>query len=151
MRDPDLVISADTIIVTATGTILEKPRSAADHLMMLKALRDQVSHRVFTAVTVLAPREDARHPGYNCETICEETKVVFDATMTDEFLEAYVKTREGADKAGGYGIQGMGALLVEKIEGDWGNVVGLPLKATLACITRVVMDQDGDDFSEEDG
>lgn len=134
--------------MTNTGRILEKPRSEAEHVAMLKALRDQVSHRVFTAVTVLAPRDDARHPGYNCETIVEETKVLFDSTLKDEMIIAYVKTREGADKAGGYGIQGMGALLVDRIEGSFDNVVGLPLRATLKSIERVVMMQNGDeDFS----
>jgi septum formation protein len=51
---------------------------------------------------------------------------------------AYVKTREGADKAGGYGIQGMGALLVEKIDGDYNNVVGMPLRATLKLMESVL-------------
>jgi len=117
---------------------------------MLKRLRDQKSHKVFTAVTVLSPRDDARAPGYNAETICEETKVVFDADLTDEMILAYVKTREGADKAGGYGIQGMGGLLVEKIEGSYDNVVGLPLRATLKSIQRCVLSQDGDDFSDDE-
>lgn len=136
------------MIVTNAGKILEKPRSETDHIAMLKALRDQVSHRVFTAVTTLAPRDDARHPGYNCETVVEETKVVFDASLSDDRIIAYVKTREGADKAGGYGIQGMGTLLIDRIDGSYDNVVGLPLKATLKSIERVVLQQDGEeDFS----
>ena len=58
--------------------------------------------------------------------------------VTDDLITAYVKTREGADKAGGYGIQGMGAILVEKIDGSYDNVVGLPLRATLQIIEKVM-------------
>jgi len=147
--EPSLVIAADTIIVTTSGIILEKPRSEADHIKMLKLLRDQKSHKVFTAVTVIAPREDARFPGYNIESEVVETKVVFDADAGDDFIEAYVKTREGVDKAGGYAVQGMGTLLVERIEGSWDNVVGLPARNTLALAEKVVYDQ-GEPLSEED-
>jgi len=56
--------------------------------------------------------------------------------VTDDLILAYVKTREGVDKAGGYGIQGIGTILVEKIEGTWDNVVGLPLRATLQLIEK---------------
>lgn len=55
---------------------------------------------------------------------------------------AYVRTREGADKAGGYGIQGLGSILVEKIDGTFDNVVGLPLKATLQLIEKVMTAED---------
>ena len=147
--DPSLVIGADTVIVTSAGIILEKPRSQADHIRMLKLLRDQKVHKVFTAVVAIAPREDARFPGYNTETVVEETKVVFDEEVGDELIEAYVRTREGVDKAGGYGMQGLGSLLVERIEGAADNVVGLPLRATLRCIERAVLRQ-GDDGSEDE-
>lgn len=148
--DPSLVIGADTVIVTPSGLILEKPRSQADHIRMLKMLRDQKVHRVFTAVAVIAPREDAMSPGYNTETVVEETKVVFDEEASDDLIEAYVKTREGVDKAGGYGLQGLGSLLVERIEGASDNVVGLPLRATLRCIERAVLRQDGEGSGEEE-
>ena len=121
---------------------------------MLKMLRDQKFHKVFTAVAVIAPREDARSPGYNVETAVEETKVVFDEEVGDDMIEAYVKTREGVDKAGGYGLQGLGSLLVERIEGASDNVVGLPLRATLRCIEGAVLRQDdgseGEDGEEEE-
>jgi len=148
--DPHLVISADTVIVTNAGRILEKPRSEKDHIGMLKMLRDQKVHKCYTAVVVLAPREDARDPGYNLETTVEETKVIFAAEVSDELIEAYVKTREGADKAGGYGIQGMGSLLVEKIEGCFDNVVGLPVRATLALIEKAVFDQGAEEEEEDE-
>ncbi|KAG9248496.1 acetylserotonin methytransferase-like protein-like protein [Calycina marina] len=142
ISDPALVISADTVVVSASGLILEKPRSQADHIAMLKILRDQRIHKVFTAVVVIAPREDARAPGYNMETTVEETKVIFDGNISDDLIEAYVKTREGVDKAGGYGLQGLGSLLVESIEGQADNVIGLPLRATLVCIEKAVLNQE---------
>ena len=136
--------------MTNAGRILEKPRSEKDHLGMLKMLRDQRSHKCFTAVVAVAPREDARVPGYNIETTVEETRVFFAEEVSDELIEAYVKTREGVDKAGGYGLQGMGSLLVEKIEGSWDNVVGLPLRATLALIEKVVLNQEDDEGGDEE-
>jgi len=148
--DPALVIAADTIVLSKSGRILEKPRSEADHVAMLRMLRDQKSHKVYTAVCVLAPREDARHPGYNIQTMVEETKVVFAEEVTDELIMAYVKTREGVDKAGGYGIQGMGGLLVERIEGSWDNVVGLPVRVALGLIEKVVMNQEDEDEDEDE-
>ena len=147
--DPAVVISADTVVVSASGLILEKPRSQADHIAMLKILRDQRVHKVYTAVVVVAPREDARFPGYNMETTVEETKVVFGEDVSDELIEAYVRTREGVDKAGGYGLQGLGSLLVEKIEGQADNVIGLPLRATLGCIEKAVLNQEDPDEAED--
>lgn len=144
LGDPALVIAADTIVISNTGQILEKPRSEAEHIAMLKSLRDEGRHQVFTAVAVMAPLESARDPGYAQETVVEETTVRFDKDVTDEMILAYVKTREGADKAGGYGIQGIGAILVERIEGSFDNVVGLPLRKTLQLIEKV-FDQEVDD------
>lgn len=70
------------------------------------------------------------------------------ADVGDEMVEAYVRTREGVDKAGGYGIQGMGGLLVEGIEGSWDNVVGLPVRVTVGLIEKAVLRQ-GEDEEEE--
>ena len=143
--EPSLIIAADTIVVSHLGEILEKPRSEAHHVKMLKSLRDTGMHRVYTAVACMVPLESARDPGYALETCVEETKVWFDPTISDELLLAYVKTREGADKAGGYGIQGTGAVLVEKIEGSFDNVVGLPLRATLRLIEKVMVRAEDDE------
>jgi len=146
--EPALIIAADTIVVGAFGEILEKPRSEPEHVAMLQMLRAHRTHRVFTAVACVAPLESARDPGYVLETAVEETSVRFAADLTDELIVAYVKTREGADKAGGYGIQGIGSILVEKIEGTWDNVVGLPLRATLQVIERVLHPEGEADDSE---
>lgn len=152
--EPSLVISADTVIVTRDGRILEKPRNEAEHIRMLKHMRDTRVHKVLTAVTVLAPREDARHPGYDIDSHTEETKVFFwgaENGLPDDVIEAYVKTREGADKAGGYAIQGIGGmLLVEKIEGSVDNVVGLPVRTTLTMAEKVVFRQDEEEIASDD-
>ncbi|KIX07588.1 septum formation protein Maf [Rhinocladiella mackenziei CBS 650.93] len=149
--EPALIIAADTIVVSSLGEILEKPRSEVHHITMLKTLRDTSLHKVYTAVAVIMPLESARDPGYALETATEETTVKFDPEITDELLLAYVRTREGADKAGGYGIQGTGAILVEKIEGSFDNVVGLPLRTTLKLIERAVAKSDDEDtMGDED-
>ena len=65
--------------------------------------------------------------------------------MTDDLIIAYVKTRDGADKAGGYGVQTAGAILIERIEGSYDNVIGLPLRVTLNLIEKVMVPEEEDD------
>jgi septum formation protein len=79
-EEPALIIAADTIVVSHSGDILEKPRSEKEHVSMLTMLRDQPSHKVYTAVTVITPRASAASPGYALETSVEETRVKFDGT-----------------------------------------------------------------------
>lgn len=145
LEDPALVIAADTVIATRAGQILEKPRSEADHVRMLKHLRDTVQHRVLTGVCVLAPKADASHPGYELRSHVEDTKVVFAGEadgLPDDVIESYVRTREGADKAGGYALQGIGGMvLVERVEGSVDNVIGLPVRKCLQLCERVVFRQ----------
>lgn len=146
--EPALVIAADTVVVTPqSGQVVEKPRSERDHVAMLQGLRDWGTHQVFTAVVVMAPLPSARVPGYALESTVEETTVRFGKDVTDDLIMAYVKTREGADKAGGYGIQGIGAILVDRIEGSFDNVVGLPLRPTLNLIQKVL--DHGDELEDE--
>ena len=115
--DPgDLVIAADTV-VAVDGQVLGKPRDRADALRMLAALSGR-AHTVYTGVTLC--RDGV------VLTQHEATQVRF-RTLTPAEMEAYVDTGEPMDKAGAYGIQGYGALLVEGIEGDYSNVVGLPV------------------------
>ena len=73
-----LVLSADTIIISHMGKILEKPRSEIEHIQMLQMLRDEKTHKVVTAVCVMAPTKAATNPGYAQETHVEETTVKFD-------------------------------------------------------------------------
>lgn len=112
----DTVIGADTV-VAIDGTILSKPKNRDDAFSMLKMLSGKC-HSVFTGVTVIKPEHTT--------TFSVETKVKF-FDLTDDEINSYINTDEPYDKAGSYGIQGKGALLVEKIDGDYFNVVGLPI------------------------
>jgi septum formation protein len=78
--EPAIVIGADTIVVSHFGQILEKPRSMKDHIDMLKTLRDQGAHKVYTAVAVMTPLASAIEPGYRLESHIEETTVRFDTS-----------------------------------------------------------------------
>lgn len=148
--EPALVIAADTIIVTSTGQILEKPTSQVTHMQMLQLLRDGEPHKVYTAVVAMAPLEEVMHPGYAIQTAVEETEVRFDKQVTDELLKAYVETGEGKDKAGGYALQGTGSILVQGITGAADNVVGLPLRATLKVLEKVLSEDEMADEGEEE-
>ena len=110
------VIGADTV-VEADGAILGKPRDEADAKRMLRLLSGR-EHRVYTGVTVI---KDGKALSRRAVTR------VFFREMTDGQIDAYVATGEPMDKAGAYGYQGRAGLYVERIEGDFFNVVGLPL------------------------
>lgn len=112
----DIVIGADTV-VALDGKILGKPKSEENAKEMLRFLSGR-THSVFTGVTLASDKKT--------KTFTVETKVKF-FELTNEEIDAYIKTKEPFDKAGAYGIQGYGSLLVEKIDGDYFNVVGLPV------------------------
>lgn len=112
----ELVITADTMVFLEEQR-LGKPRDEADALRMLTALQGR-THTVCTGVTV---RQGARSL-----TEVEATAVTFRPASESELL-GYIRTGEPMDKAGAYGVQGKGALLVERLEGDFFNVMGLPL------------------------
>jgi septum formation protein len=119
------VLGADTTVVIR-DEILEKPVDAADALRMLRKLQGR-THQVVTSVALMAD-----------ETVYQATDVTNVAfrRMTDDFLYAYVATGEPMDKAGAYGIQGFGAALVERIEGDFFSVMGLPLRLVLELLEQ---------------
>ena len=126
---PDLLISADTVI-SLPPHIIEKPATPSHALSTLRRLSN-TTHSVLTAVTLIRPRDGATL------SFVEETRVTF-TTLTDAAMQAYVDTGEPMDKAGGYGIQGMAAQFVRRIEGDYSNVVGLPLHALCARMEAFV-------------
>jgi len=113
-----LVIAADTV-VALDGALLGKPKDEAEARRMLSRLSGR-HHQVFTGFTV--------RQGGRAVSRSERTEVAFRALQEEE-IAAYVRTGEPMDKAGAYGIQGLGALLVEGIRGDYFNVMGLPVCA----------------------
>lgn len=115
---PAIVVGADTVVVLE-GKILGKPRSAEEARAMLEQLSGR-THAVITGIALIRlPDEAARQE-------VETTEVTF-APLTDEEISRYVSTGEPFDKAGAYAIQGRGGRYVTRIEGDYFNVVGLPL------------------------
>ena len=122
-RHPDkVIVSADTIVVQ-DSSILGKPKDAADALNMLTALAGRW-HEVMTGFCVLRHGDGVSL----CRTV---TTRVHMADNSREMLQAYIGTKEPMDKAGAYGIQGIGAFLVDEVQGSYTNVVGLPLREIL--------------------
>lgn len=120
-RADALVLAADTIVVL-DGDILGKPSSPEHAIEMLLRMTGR-THSVITACCF------ARH-GQPVRAFADEARVTF-AAWPKELLQAYVNTGEPLDKAGSYGIQGKGAFLVERIEGSWSTVVGLPVSLVM--------------------
>ncbi len=113
-----IIIAADTIVYK-DKKIIGKPRDEEDAFNILKDLSGN-SHDVVTGISVMRIRDGFAYSD------CETTRVVFKA-LSDEEINRYITTKEPMDKAGAYGIQGKGAVLVERIDGDYNNVVGLPI------------------------
>lgn len=159
-----LVLAADTV-VALEGDILGKPRDQAHALRMLERLSGR-SHEVISAVCLVlpqgrtpAPAAEAGRPkaeaappcrlaaglalhmrtasGGRCRLSFSDTSRVFFHPWPGTVLRAYVRTHEPDDKAGAYAIQGQGAFLVERVEGSWSTVVGLPVTA----LARILQDQ----------
>lgn len=122
-----LIIAADTIVVL-DGSIMGKPKSEEDAYEMLKALSGR-SHEVITGIAIIDSSKGSKVVDY------EKTIVTF-RNLNKDRIESYISSGEVLDKAGAYGIQGKGALLVEKIEGCYFNVVGLPLTKLESCLEK---------------
>lgn len=121
-----LVLGADTTVLLG-DTLLEKPVDQGDALRMLRLLQGK-THQVISAVALVA--NSVPHQA------TDVTAVTF-RQADDDFLRAYIATGEPMDKAGAYGIQGYGAALVERIEGDFFGVMGLPVRLVLQLLERV--------------
>lgn len=115
-RSTAVVIGADTVVI-ARGTRMGKPDTDEQAAEMLRRLQGR-THEVWTGIAVVR--------GGEARTAAECTRVRF-ARMDEDDIRAYVASREPRDKAGAYGVQGFGAMWVRRIDGDYFNVVGLPL------------------------
>ena len=139
------VIGADTIVVYE-GEILGKPKDPDDARRMLRELSGN-AHQVYTGVCVIDMSSDRNRENTkglrpdNREISFAERTDVFVAPLTDAEINAYIKTGEPFDKAGSYGIQGTFARHIEKIQGDYTNVVGLPVgRLWRECLSEKVSD-----------
>jgi septum formation protein len=106
--------------------ILGKPRDAADAARMLRSLSGHV-HQVITGVCIVGPVANGASPADNHAEISSETTLVTMNELSDDEIRTYVATGEPMDKAGAYAIQGMASRWIPHIEGDYTNVVGLPV------------------------
>lgn len=126
---PAVIIAADTV-VALDGAVLGKPADQKDAFAMLCALSGK-RHQVYTGVSVAGPQ--------GLQSVSERTEVDF-RPLTEEEIRAYIATGEPMDKAGAYGIQGYGALLIEGIRGDYYNVMGLPVCRLGRMLAQVGID-----------
>jgi septum formation protein len=132
-RPADVVLGADTIVVV-DGEILGKPRDEADAMRMLRLLSGR-THHVITGVCLVGPLRTVNgklETGF--EDTRSETTLVTMTTPTDEDIRSYISTGEPMDKAGAYAIQGIASRWIPRIEGDYFNVVGLPV----ALVSRML-------------
>lgn len=119
-----VILGADTL-VTLDGKILGKPSDEAEAADMLRTLSGR-THTVYTGVTVI---------GTSAQTEVSAAHVTF-AELSEADIARYIATGETLDKAGAYGIQGRGAVLAEKIEGDFFNVMGLPARTSFLMLSK---------------
>ena len=129
-RQPeDVVIAADTVVV-CDGQVLGKPADEADAYRMLKLLSGR-DHQVMTGMTVLRGEK---------KLVCTEVTDIHFRSLTDEEILDYIRTKEPMDKAGSYGIQGGAALFAERMNGDYYNVMGLPV-CRLSMLLKQIMEE----------
>jgi septum formation protein len=129
-RPNDFVLGADTIVIV-DAKILGKPRDAADAARMLRLLSGR-RHQVTTGVCLVGPqpRTENRQPETGFEDVRSETTIVTVAALSEDDIRSYISTNEPMDKAGAYAIQGRASRWISHIEGDYFNVVGLPVSLT---------------------
>ena len=121
-----IVIGCDTVVISPEGELMGKPRDEADALRMLKNLQGAQSWVCSGVCVSIAGK---------VKSFTEKTAVAF-YPADDEQLRAYIKTGEPMDKAGAYGVQSLGALRGERIDGDFYNVMGLPVEKLGQCLTK---------------
>jgi len=123
-----VVIGADTVVVV-DGEILGKPRDPEDASSMLRKLSGK-EHHVYTAFSIVRPKNEILHS----EIVDTSVRV---KPLAASEIEGYIKTGEPMDKAGAYGMQGIGSFMVGGFEGSYSNVVGLPVEELLAALKKL--------------
>ncbi|MEG0854939.1 MAG: Maf family protein [Terrisporobacter sp.] len=123
-----LVIGADTIVVI-DDTILGKPKDEAEAYNMIKLLSGK-THNVITGFALINLSLDKKVIDYELSTVTFKE-------LSEESIKDYIKTNESLDKAGAYGIQGYGSLLVKEIQGDYFNIVGLPISKISTALKEI--------------
>lgn len=132
-----LIICADTVVIDSNNIIYEKPKNKVVQLKNLKKFCYEDNGKPLTVVTaVTLIRWSNKNDFKMTETFHEETKIFCDNKIPLRLLEEYVEGGDGIAVAGGFKIQGMSGMIVEKIDGDYYNVVGLPLNKTFQAIYR---------------
>ena len=130
VREDSLVLGADTVVAFG-DKILGKPKNEADAKQMLSLLSGK-THSVYTGVSIVV-RQSGESQSYS---FYEETEVTM-YPLSEQQILSYIRTKEPMDKAGSYGIQGKGAVFIEKIQGDYNNVVGLPIARVFRTLEEV--------------
>ncbi len=125
-----LVLGADQVAHVGAD-VFGKPRDAQDHLARLRQLRDH-AHTLVTGVALVGPGVRT--------TFREETRIHFRPDLTDDELARYVASGEGTHCAGGYRVEALGAWLIQSVEGDWFNVVGLPILRVIGALRQLGWD-----------
>lgn len=126
-HENSIILAADTLVFGQE--VLGKPRSAAHAKQMLRDLSDNW-HSVYTGVTIIDTCSG------KTLSQADVTRVHF-VRLTDEDIDAYIATGECCDKAGSYGIQGMGGMFIDRIEGSYSNVVGLPMALVRSMLMEI--------------
>lgn len=130
-----IILGADTV-VAFDGKVLGKPKDTQQAKEMLSMLSDN-THQVFTGVTILYKKQGE----LKSETFYDKT-TVYTYPISDKEIDEYIMTGEPMDKAGSYGIQGIGAKFIKKIDGDYNNVVGLPVSKIYQKIKEIENEMD---------
>ena len=130
VREDAIILGANTVVAFG-DKILGKPKDEADAKQMLSLLSGK-THSVYTGVSIVV-RQSGESQSYS---FYEETEVTM-YPLSEQQILSYIRTKEPMDKAGSYGIQGKGAVFIEKIQGDYNNVVGLPIARVFRTLEEV--------------
>lgn len=134
INDSCIIIGADTI-VAHNDKVMGKPKDAEEAKEMIQELQGK-HHEVYTGVSVIINEYDEQNELQTREICFYEKTKVYVSTMSEEEIQSYIETKEPFDKAGAYAIQGRFATFIRKIEGDYFNVVGLPIAKIYEVLSK---------------